>query len=338
MEIVEAIEREDRKKITLETLEQNNGVNEFIQKVLDQIYTEDEGMTIKAELQDHILSLAEDYAAAGHSIEASIRKALYQMGDPAEIGYSFTDYEGMKRRRRLLVGFKVLALAIMIGVTAFVIWVSSGSTPEPDTVVNANAHHDGGLDRIMSLYYLIYFPVLFWINIKSQSQNGIGGIPVKKLKISKEPLLVLWSYKKRFPLEYLVLSVFFVPIILTFAVIFISEGSSPFSFFGVIFAFVLGIWLLMHSEKYRIPKYMIMEEGIVIKNSLVSWTTIDRIYWTKDYLSTDKGHYKLTIEHIYRVSNQAKGKYRYNNMTVKRNIEVNANQYLQVNSLIKERI
>ena len=338
MEIVEAIERDDRKKITLETLEQNTGVNEFIQKVLDQVYTEDEGMTIRAELLDHILSLAEDYVAAGHSVEAALRKALYQMGDPAEIGYSFTDYEGMKRRRRLLVGLKILAFAIMIGVTVLVVWVSSASTPEPDTIKDYNTYNESGMNRFLSLYYLIYFPLILWINLKTQAENGIGGIPVKKLKLSKEPLLVLWSYKKRFPVEYLVLSVFFVPIILTFAVIFISEGNNPFSFFGVIFAFILSIWLLMHSEKYRIPKYMIMEEGIVIKNSLVSWTTIDRIYWTKDHLSSDKDHYKLTIEHIHRVTNQTKGKYRYNNMTVKRNIEVNANQYPQVNSLIKERI
>ena len=338
MEMVEAIERDDRKKITLESLEQNSGVSEFIQTVLDQIYTEDEGTTIKAELQDHILSLAEDYVAAGHSMDVAIRKALYQMGDPAEIGYSFTDYEGMKRRRRLLIGLKILAFAIMIGVTVFVIWVSSSSTPEPDTVANYNSHNDGHIERIWSFYYMIYFPMILLINFKSQAQNGIGGIPVKKLKLSHEPLLVLWSYKKRFPVEYLILSVFFVPIIMIFAVIFISEGSSPFSFFGVFLAFILSFWLLMHSEKYRIPKYMIMEEGIIIKNSLVSWTTIDRIYWTKDYLSTDKDHYKLTIEHIYRAPNQTKGKYRNSNMTVKQNIEVNANQYLQVNSLIKERI
>lgn len=338
MEMVEAIERDDRKKITIEFLEQNSGVSEFIQTVLDQIYTEDEGTTIKAELQDHILSLAEDYVAAGHSMDVAIRKALYQMGDPTEIGYSFTDYEGMKRRRRLLIGLKLLAFAIMIGVTAFVIWVSNGNTPEPETVANYSTQNDEGFDRFWSLYYLVYFPLLFVINFKSQAQNGIGGIPVKKLKLSKEPLLVLWSYKRRFPLEYLILSVFFVPIILIFAVIFISEGSSPFSFFGVILAFVLSIWLLMHSEKYRIPKYMIMEEGIVIKNSLVSWTTIDRIYWTKDYLSTEKDHYKLTIEHIYRAPNQTKGNHRRSNLTVKRNIEVNANQYLQINTLIKERI
>lgn len=324
--------------LTIEKIENHVAVKDFIQKVLDLVYTEDEGMTIRAELLDHILSLSEDFEAAGHSSDMAVHKALHQMGDPAEIGYSFTDYEGMKRRRRMLVGLKILGLGLMLGATFALAFMTggSGSGSNASAAIDSGTAESGGLlDSWLSLYYIIYFPFMLWINLKTQAQHGINGIPIRKLKLSKEPLLVLWSYKKRFPMEYLIISVFFVPILIVFAVIIISEGESPLGFFGFISAISIGIWLLIHSEKFRIPKYLILEEGLVIKNNLVTWTSIDRIYWTRDYMSKGKGHYKLTIEHIIR--NQGR-KTMQSGMTIKRNIDVNANQYHQVNSLIKERI
>lgn len=265
--------------LTIEKIENHVAVKDFIQKVLDLVYTEDEGMTIRAELLDHILSLSEDFEAAGHSSDMAVHKALLQMGDPAEIGYSFTDYEGMKRRRRMLVGLKILGLGLMLGATFALAFMTggsgSGSGSNASAAIDSGTTESGGLlDSWLSLYYIIYFPFMLWINLKTQAQHGINGIPI-------------------------------------------------------------GIWLLIHSEKFRIPKYLILEEGLVIKNNLVTWTSIDRIYWTRDYMSTGKGHYKLTIEHIIR--NQGR-KTMQSGMTIKRNIDVNANQYHQVNSLIKERI
>lgn len=314
--------------LNIETIENHVAVKEFIQKVLDLVYTEDEGMTIRAELLDHILSLTEDYRAAGHQVEVSIRKALLQMGDPAEIGFSFTDYEGMKRRRRLLIGLKLLGLGIMMGAAIILVLLSSESGGMPP-------EKSGGFDSWFSVFYLFYMPFMLWTSLKTQSQYGVNGIPIRKLKLSKEPLLVLWSYKKRFPIEYAILSVFFMPVIIVFVILAISEGSSPLGFLGFVGAVSLSIWLLVHSEKYRIPKYMVLEEGLVIKNMFVSWTSIDRIYWTRDYLSTGKGHYKLTIEHVVRNHNK---KYSQSGITIKKNIDVNANQYHQMNALIKERI
>ena len=320
---------------SMESLQLNEHVNHFIQKVLDQIYTETDGVAIRDEMLDHIYSLTEDYLRAGHSQEVAINKALLQMGDPAEIGYSFTDYEGMKKRKMLRVGLKCLAGAIIIGLFLLMIHLSGGFAEvfksSPD---DASSDSSGGF---LSFFYMFYFPILFYFNIKSQGLYGLSGIPMNRLKITKEPLLILWPYKKRFPWEYTLLGVFFLPIILVFIILFASEGNNPLYAVGFILAICISIWLVIHSEKYRIPKYMILEEGIVIKNNLITWASIDKISWTRDYLSKDDGHHRLILEHVFRVDPKTSAHSR-SGFTHKRNIDVNANQYKQINAIIKERI
>lgn len=300
----------------------------FIQKVLDQVYTEDEGRVIKDELLDHLYSLTEDYMAAGHYKEASIRKALLQMGDPAEIGYSFTDYEGMKRRKFLRIGLKVLASVLIIATLGSVM-IFSGASTEPKIEDPLSFG-----DLWTMLFYCLYFPIMIYSNFQTQGLSGINGIPVHQLKISQDPLLVLWAYKKRFPWEYFFISIFFLPIILVFMVIFAYEGSNLFLMIGFIATIAFSIWLFIHSEKYRIPKYLILEDGIVIKNRFISWTAIDRISWSRDYMSSNEKHYKLIIEHVHKLSNNNK----VTPMTIKKSIDVNANQYHQVISILRERV
>ncbi|MBF4692581.1 permease prefix domain 1-containing protein [Fusibacter ferrireducens] len=300
----------------------------FIQKVLDQVYTEDEGKVIKDELLDHLFSLTEDYMAAGHYKEASIRKALLQMGDPTEIGYSFTDYEGMKRRKFLRIGLKVLA-SILILATLGAVMFFSGASTEP------RVDEPRSLGDLWSLLFnCLYFPMLFYFNFQSQGLSGMNGIPVHQLKISQDPLLVLWAYKKRFPWEYFFISIFFLPIVLVFMVIFAYEGNNIFFIIGFIAIIAFSIWLFIHSEKYRIPKYLILEDGIVIKNRFFSWTAIDRVSWSRDYMASNEKHYKLIIEHIHKLSNNNKA----TPMTIKKSIDVNANQYHQVISILRERV
>ena len=298
----------------------------FIQKVLDQVYTEDEGKVIRDELLDHLYSLTEDYMAAGHFKEASIRKALLQMGDPSEIGYSFTDYEGMKRRKFLRVGLKAVA-SILIIVTLGSVMMFSGTSIDPQV---GEIRTFGDLWSLF--FYLVYLPLIFSSSFQTQAMKGI---PVHKLKISKEPLLVLWSYKKRFPWEYFFISIFFLPILLVFMVIFVYEGSNIFLVIGFITTITFSIWLFVHSEKYRIPKYLILDEGIVMKSKFISWTAIDRISWSRDYMSSNEEHYKLIIEHIPKLTYKSS---KTSPITIKKSIDVNANQYQQVVAILKERV
>ncbi len=301
----------------------------FIQKVLDQVYTEDEGKVIKDELLDHLYSLTEDYMAAGHFKEASVRKALLQMGDPSEIGYSFTDYEGMKRRKFLRVGLKAVASLLIIATLGSVV-MFSGTFTDPQ-VGETQPFGD-----LWSLFFnFVYIPLILFSNFQTQALSGMKGIPVHKLKISKEPLLVLWSYKKRFPWEYFFISIFFLPILLVFMVIFVYEGSNIFLMIGFIATITFSIWLFVHSEKYRIPKYLILDEGIVMKSKFISWTAIDRISWSRDYMSSNEEHYKLIIEHIPKLTSKNS---KTSPITIKKSIDVNANQYQQVVAILKERV
>ncbi|GAB6106618.1 permease prefix domain 1-containing protein [Fusibacter bizertensis] len=323
-------------QLAIEDIKAHENVTMFIQKVLDQVYTEEEGQVIKDELIDHIFSLTEDYMAAGHGKEIAIRKALLQMGDPAEIGYSFTDYDGMKKRKFLRVGLKWLGVLIII--LTFVVTVQlSGGFKAVFSDTSSSTSSSRGPDWFF-VYYIFYFP---FIALTSMTQGGAGltGIPLSQLKISKEPLLILWSYKKRFPWEYFFLVIFFIPVLLVFVVLFASEGNNPIYAFVFLSVLTFSIWLMFHSEKYRIPKYVVLEEGIVVKNRLISWTAMDRISWAKDYMASSECHYKLIIEHVYRAPDRAQNKKnRYSGMTVKKNIDVNANQYRQLQAIMRERV
>ncbi len=325
-----------KEQLIIDDIISHKNVTQFIQKVLDQVYTEEEGRAIKDELIDHIFSLAQDYMAAGHPKENAIRKALLQMGDPSEIGYSFTDYEGMKKRKLLRVGLKWLGVLIIL-LTIVVTVELSGGFKEVFAGTSSSSTDSSGPDWFI-FYYIFYLPLII-INSKNGAYAGLNGIPLSKLKISKEPLLILWSYKKRFPWEYFFLVIFFIPVILIFVVIFAAEGNNPAYAFAFFATLSFSVWLMFHSEKYRIPKYVVLEDGIVIKNRLISWTAIDRISWTKDYMASSEDHYQLIIEHISRVPNKAHNKkHQSSGMTIKKNIDVNANQYRQLQAIIKERM
>lgn len=318
--------------MTTNELLKYEAVNTFLDKVMTQIYTEDEAKSITFELLDHILSLTEDYLEAGHIEGIAVSKALYQMGDPAEIGFSFTDYEGLRKRKMLRVGLK-LGSVLLIALTFGVIFVQGILASEATDVAREASHSSA---TPWSLWYLFYFPVLM-LSMRSsfQAQYSLNGVSVDRLKISKEPLMVLWPYKKRFPWEYVLFSMFFMPMILIFVIAFIFEGGSPLSVVGFLTAISLSIWLFFHSEKYRIPKYVILEEGLLIKNHLVSWAAIDRYTWIRDYRTAGAMHYRLSIEHVMKQNLAIQNKF---NGTFKRHIDVNASQYATLSRIMKEKI
>lgn len=318
--------------MTTNELLKYDSVNAFLDKVMTQIYTEDEAKSITFELLDHILSLTEDYLEAGHIEGIAVCKALHQMGDPAEIGYSFTDYEGLRKRKMLRVGLKLSSIAL-IALTIGVIVIESIFTGETSEMTRTTS---GSSSSSMPLFYLFYFPfLLFSMRNSFQAQYSLNGISMDQLKISKEPLMVLWPYKKRFQWEYVLFTIFFLPILLIFVIAFIFEGGSPLSVAGFFASVSLSIWLFFHSEKYHIPKYVVLEEGLLIKNHLVSWAAIDRYNWIRDYRTAGATHYRLSIEHVMKQGLAQKSSFQN---TFKRQIDVNANQYATLSRIMKEKI
>lgn len=334
-------------QLTLEHVQSNPDVAKFIEKVVVQIYTEDEAGAIKDELVDHLYSLALDYFEAGYNQEASIHKALLQMGDPTEIGYSFTDYEAMKKRRWLLIGFKLTAIIIFtltLMITGFFIEQADRDTElEENTDVLTDYEEfqlsldgQGSVERFfshvsyyvsqfsMGIFYLLYIPFIIYLNTL---QHQLQGIPIKRLDISKDPILILWPYKKAFPWEYVLISLFFAPLAIIFIILMIMDGVSfltPLAFIG---SMSLATWMFFTSEKFRIPKYVILDDGILIKNRLISWVAIDKISWLQDY-SSKGNHYKLIIENITNKNGS--------NMTIKRTVFVNRNQHKQISDIFKK--
>lgn len=328
---------------SIDYLRKHSGVRRFIEKVLAQIYTEEEADKIEDELMDHIYSLSLDYMDTGYNKDAAISKALLQMGDPSEIGYSFTDYDAMKKRRFFLVGLKVSALLILVitlGITFYSLSKNDTNNEQlvqvqieekvPDNVFDRTVYE---ITKIMDdlgilVLYILCSPMLF-LNIIQYSLNGI---PIKYLDISKDPLLILWPCKKRFPWEYLLMALFFIPILLVFGLLFAYDGNNPINMVLFLFFITLSITLYFRSEKYRIPKYIIVEDGIIIKGRLITYTSIDKIAWSKDYMSKNHDHYKLIIESVGPQRNNT------GNYSMKRMIDINSNQYAQVTTLFKERL
>lgn len=315
-------------------MEVNEAMEEFIQKVISQVHTEEEAREIREELTDHIESLISDYEENGYRHEAATHKALLQMGDPKEIGYSFTDYQAMKIRKMKLIGSKIFSGILVIGLIIFLMVVSSGESESIQQ--QGQVAQEGGESFFGSMGYvlfqLLYLPLLFFN--ASRSTSGQYGIPVRKIQFSGEPLMILWPYKKRFPWEYWFFGIFFVPIVIIFLIVFAYEGGNPIYFFGFFAVIGIAVYVFFWGERFRIPKYVVYEEGIQVGSMLITWASIDRLTWVSDYRSHHKGNHRLMMEHLFRASLDPK---RSNTMMTKRFIEVNQAQSLQLKEIIKKR-
>ncbi|QIB26615.1 permease prefix domain 1-containing protein [Caloranaerobacter azorensis] len=64
----------------------NDKIKNYIKEVCKYIREDDVIEDIKNELNDHILTMTEDYIKAGYSKDESVDKAIKQMGDAKIIG------------------------------------------------------------------------------------------------------------------------------------------------------------------------------------------------------------------------------------------------------------
>lgn len=154
-------------------------IDGFLERVERQIYTENSANDIKEELTDHIECLMADYKASGIKEENIVSKALLQMGDPQEIGYAFTDYEGMKKRKNLMLFFKISSV-LMLFITFLPSFVTS----------------NGGLSFSFDFSEsALVFPnfINIWLVIASGSLTL--GHSTKFLEIDSTPFAIIWPVK-----------------------------------------------------------------------------------------------------------------------------------------------
>lgn len=371
-----------REPVHMDFIKENEWVQRFLDRVMVQIYTEEEAEDIKVELLDHIYSLAQDYQEAGYGTDAAVHKALLQMGDPSEIGYSFTDYDAIKIRHWKRLGLKGLSIAIMVIVFIWVIMIGVNTTATEsqlkeesvsqsltqeedqgslaiDTSQRVNQTEVSGalLQSIVKVFialyealksnlflvvYFLYFPLLF---NATYNQRRLQGIPLSKLDVNEDPLMILWDYKRTFPWEYLILTVIFTPLVITFFFIAATDGANILIGIGIVAILIFALWLFVTSEKFRIPKYVVLEDGLLVKSRLLTWTSIDKVSWISDHRSKDRSHYMLVLEFQTSVQNNRSRHNQKNNfwtshnaITFKKQIRVNANQVTQLRKILKERV
>lgn len=290
-------------------------IHSFLTHVEQQIFTEHSADLIKEELLDHIECLIEDYKEGGSSEDEAISKALLQMGDPREIGYSFTDYDTMKKRKYTMIGFKISSLLVLVMTLLIGIFNSAGQM---------------AIDDITSIMPMMANILNLWIIITTGSL--IMGHSMKFIDLDSTPYLILWPVKERFKWEYWSIALFFLPIVMIFFFIyFYEEGISTLTITALWPMLTIGysVWAIFFSEKFRIPKCMVVNEGFIIKGRFISWTAISSYTWTKDFLAKNQEHYKLTLKSFQITANQ---------QPLKRVISIHKRQQAHLQAFLRERV
>ncbi len=253
-------------------------IERFIELVTMQVHTQAEAQHIEEELREHIQCLVEDYVEGGYGPDEAIGKALFQMGDPSEIGFSFTDYDLMKKRRYMLWGFKVLSVLSMLAMMGLMIMGQ-------------------GFDSETTSLFVLPLVVFFIITQLSGTASLMADRSAKLFDLDSRPLLIIWPVKSTIRWEYIVIGALFSPVVFIFMFLFAYEARSAtelvagFMTFG---AFLAAIFFFFYGEKFRIPKYIIVEDGLVIKGKFLSWATIMDVQWRKEHRKNE-AVYKLVL-------------------------------------------
>lgn len=257
----------------------------FLDELANQIHTEDEAKDIKDELYDHIKSSIDEYLDMEYSLESAVSKSLLSMGDPREIGYSFTNYDLMKKRKMLMYIFKAFGTAILMSIVMYIDY--------KEFIINGDQM---GLTSMCLSLLLVYLSLKTALNLY--------GRPIRTLDIDTNPLFIIWPVKKKLAIEYKIFMFIFspVPILFTFLIFYEGARSNGLLYTAFLYAlFLLSVFMIIYSEKYRIPKYMIIEEGVVIKNRFTSWTAIEGYLW-RSSKQDDKVYHSLKFTNNKRLS------------------------------------
>ncbi len=255
-------------------------IQQFLDKVGNLIHTECEAEAIKLEMMAHIQTAKEEYLGASFTEEEAVLKALKDMGDPTEIGYAFTDYEAVKRRHLLHQGLKWGGVAMLCAFMAAILYS------------DFQMQTQDGIQLIWTMVYLVLNVYVIKFSMGMRADRT-----AKTLDIDVKPLFIVWPVKKPLPFEYKMLGLIFSPILLTFLLLFIYEATlEGYLLIGLLrfFIFAMGIFMFFYSEVYRIPKVVIVDEGMIIKGKFLSWTAVNT--FRMRFIKSSKGnYYKLEL-------------------------------------------
>lgn len=287
----------------------DNRINKFIESVCSQIFTEEEAIKIKDELVDHIDCLTESYEKSGYKKEEAVSKSLLQMGDPKEIGYSFTNFDLMKKRKLTLKLLKILSLISLVVSFIGLVYLS---ILEPNSA----------LPSISDAYLPLHMLIVFNLCVYGSNLNK----KIKFLEVDTSPLLIIWPVKSKIVWEYVIVSLIFSPLLLLFFFLIgldVISSDYTMEIFLIFFGFIISVFTFFYSEKFRIPKYMILEEGIIISEKFLSWTAINSIKWKYHHVSGEK-RYSMSIC--------------ITDVAVAKTIKVGASQKNMINKIIYSRL
>lgn len=274
----------------------------FLEQISHQLYTEDNAENITAEMEDHLSCLTEEYIQMNYSEEEAIHKALSQMGNPSEIGLAFNDPKLIRKRHRQLSALKTSSVVCFLTAFWFIYWLGDFDLASG---IKAYIAHPIGLRGIVdalfhnehSLFVTNFFNVfnmcnLIFISMAVTNRKHKS----KKLDMDMTPVMVLWSVKQKFKWEYLGIAVVLSPMILLMFLPLafeIKDGHLILELSLIALTLTMGIILAFTSEKFRIPKYVILNEGFLVYGELITWTAIDQYRWGKDYTKVD--YYNLSL-------------------------------------------
>lgn len=266
--------------VTRDKLLEFDKVINFIESIQRQLLTEEEASDITDEMMDHMLSMVSDFVEQGDAVEKAVEKMLKNMGDPFSIGYAFTDFKAMQKREWLRKGFKYMGLGILVALFGYWIYL--------DIVFGG-----GELEEL--LFFPIGIPIVYY-STKYIHLNRTGGMTSgfrrqRYLEIESKPIMVLWPAKKGIPFEYIAVPLFFTPILIILiggimSDMIAAQKLSAFIIQTVLFIFA--IWSTFYSEKYRMPKMVVLEDGLLIKGKLLTWTSISSLQIKTDYAYKEK--------------------------------------------------
>lgn len=254
-------------------------IDNFIGLVTAQVHTEEEATRIQEELRDHIQCLIEDYIEQDCTEAQAVGKALRQMGDPGEIGYSFTDHDLMKRRHMLLWLFKALSALCVV-------------------FLCLTSIYEGGRYVLENLRGPIVPLTLVYTSMTMGNAGyQMADRSTRIFDIDSKPLLVIWPVKHRIHWEYIIAVLFFAPIAVVLGIALVYEGVTAGEALRMLFtalALIGAIGTYVYAERFRIPKYIVMEDGLVIKGRLMPWAAVLTARVQRDYMT--KNNWKLLLE------------------------------------------
>lgn len=261
-------------------------INDFLDLIGRQIYTESEARAVTLELRDHIETLSEDYIENGYERDKAVERSLRQMGNPSEIGQAFNDPQLAQSRQHAMIGLKCLSACCVV---FCVLWIGRLAGISWKGGFHFLMTHPVGVTDVLSNDGSVLIDLFNVVNILFATQyvQNRSSLKGKWLGLELVPLLIVWPVRKKIDKVIIFSSLIFLgPFFSLFFLPSFDNGFNAVSFVNTFIFLLLGAMVpftYLYSEKYRMPKAVVLAEGLLIRDQFVSWTAMDKIKWRKNH-------------------------------------------------------